>query len=248
MRVIPISFWGSEPNILKSSLQLWLDTGLRKSYTDPSSSWYNSINTSQVMTLANTPGFNNSNGGYLSFNGIDEYAYMSDLNGVNSFTSNDNYSIESWTWISSTQNDTGTGDNMIIEKWNSTNQSAYPYVMRWLRASSSIMFAAYNGSANPSCVFSAPTNTWVHTVGSFDHSNNLLTGYLNGIQANSTTMNLSGVTNTSVLSIGRRANLNNVSGTGYFTGRIATIRIYNKSLSSDEVNRNFQATRSRFGV
>ena len=248
MFIVPVSFWGNEPNIIKPHLKLWLDAGMRKSYTDASTSWYNYVNTSQTATLVNTPGFSYNNGGYISFNGTDECAYMNDLSGVNSFTSSDNYSIESWTWISSIQNNTSVVDNVILEKWNSSNQSSYPYVMRWVRGSSSTRFAAYNGVTNPICDFSVSTDQCTHLVGTFDHTNNLLVGYRNGVEANSVTMDLSGVANTNVFGIGRRAGLNNTSGIGYFTGRFAEIRIYDKALSSQEVNTNYQATRSRFGV
>ncbi len=224
-----------------TNLQVYLKPS---SYTGSGTTWDNLQNTTEA-TLVGAPSYNATRG--FTLNGTTQCATMSSVNNITNFNDTQNYTVEVWCNISSVQNDTGNADNSIVEKWNSTNEGAYPYVIRLVRPSS-IVIGVYNGSSNPTVSFSAGTlNTWVQLVGVFDHTNNLLFAYRNGQQVTSTAMNITGISNSSTLNLGRRANTTG-GGLNYFTGSIGILRIYNAALNSTQVLQNFNADKVTFGL
>lgn len=191
-------------------------------------------------TLYNTPGFITNQG--CSFNGTNEYGRIPSVSGSTDFTASNNYSIEIWLYINSTQPDTGNPDNCIFEKWNDNSQGSYPYVFRFIRSNTTISMACYNGSQNPGTTVSVLTNNWMQVVGVFDHTNNLLSGYVNGGLSNTGAMSISGtISNSSTVNIARRG-LSGGGGHNYFAGRVGIVRIYNRALSALEVSQNYKAS------
>jgi len=88
-------------------------------------------------------------------------------------------------------------------------------------------------------------NTWHHFVGVFDGTNNILT-YIDGVDSvGSRTAGPSTTTNdSSVVYIGRET----ATGPNQLHGKISSVKIYDKALSSKEVLQNYNAQRGRFGV
>jgi hypothetical protein len=215
------------------------------SYSGSGTTWDNLQNSTEA-TLFNSPSFSASTG--FTLNGTTQYITMPDVTGITDFTQANNYTIEVWCRISSTQNDTATGDNDIVEKWNSGNELAYPYVCRYIRTTGNILFAVFNGTINPSVSFATTTDTWVQLVGVFDHTNTTLSAYRNGVFQTSGVMSIGGtISNSSTLNLGRRANSLG-GGNNYFTGSVGILRIYSKALTADQISQNFSADRSRFGI
>jgi hypothetical protein len=227
---------------ITTNLQVYLSPS---SYSGSGTTWDNVQNTTDA-TLVNSPIYNANTG--FTFNGTNQFASLPDVTGITDFTTATNYTIEVWCRISSTQNDTATIDNNIIEKWNSTNEGAYPYVCRWIRTTGNILFAVYNGSINPLIAMPVSTNTWVQLVGVFNHTTDTLSGYVNGAFVTSVAMAITGtISNGSTLNIARRANPGGGGG-NYFTGSVGIVRIYSTALSASEIAQNFQADRGRFGI
>ena len=224
-----------------NNLQVYL---YPKSYTGSGSTWDNVQNSTEA-TLFNNPTYNSTTG--FTFNGTTQYGSLPSVSGITDFTSSQDYTVECWININSTQVDTGSPDNSIVEKWNSSNQASYPYVIRWVRASSSIRIATYNGSLNPVVDVPSSTNVWQQIVGVFDHTNNLLSFYKNGVFITSVAMNITGVNNNGTLNLGRRANSVG-GGLNYFTGSIGILRIYSEALNSQIILQNYNANKSNFGL
>jgi hypothetical protein len=224
-----------------TGLQVWLapNTATGGTWTD--------LQGSTNATLNNTP-TTGSRG--ITLNGTTQYGSLASVSGKTDFTVSQSYSVEVWINIAATQNDTATADNDIVEKWNSSNQAAYPYVIRYLRPSGTIFIATYNGSINPGVGFAVPTNTWMQIVGVFDRANNLINGYRNGVfNSSASLLNISGTTNnSSTLELGRRAGVGGASGNNYFTGSIGLLRIYSGALTAAQVLQNFNADRGKFGL
>lgn len=231
------------PSPVTRSLQVNLTP---TSYSGSGTTWDNTQNSTDG-TLVNAPTFNAQRG--FTLNGTTQCITLPDVTGVTDFTQANNYTIEAWVYINSTQNDTGTADNEIVEKWNSANEAAYPYVLRYNRAlGNQVWFAAYNGTSNPILNMNTTTNAWHQYVGVFDHTNKLLSGYLDGVFSTSTALNIGGtISNSSTLNIGRRAN-NAGGGSNYLTGQIGIVRIYSVALTAAEIAQNFAANRQRFGI
>ena len=86
-------------------------------------------------------------------------------------------------------------------------------------------------------------NTWNHIVCTYEAG--IKTTYVNGAQVGQQT-GLTGTisTNATGLFIGAYG-----PGTSYFlNGKIANSRVYNKALTAAEVQQNFNASKSRFGL
>jgi hypothetical protein len=224
-----------------SNLQVYLRPS---SYSGSGTTWDNLQNTTEP-TLVGAPSYNPIRG--FTLNGTNQCVTLPSVSNITNFTSSQDYTIEVWCNISSTQNDTGNPDNCIVEKWNTTNEGAYPYIIRLIRPSN-ISIAVYNGTANPLVSFSAGTlNTWVQIVGVFDHTNNLLYAYRNGQLVTSGAMNITGTSNNSTVNLGRRGNISG-GGNNYFTGSIGLFRIYSSALNATQVLQNFNADKATFGL
>jgi hypothetical protein len=194
-------------------------------------------------TLTNVPTYSSSNGGSIVFDGIDDYATVSDVTGVTDFSNTNNYTVDFWVYVNSTQNDTRNADNNIVEKWSQVG--SYPYTFRYVRSSQIIRAAAYNGTSDNSTSVTVSPNNWVHICGVFNWSSSLLTLYMNGGSVTSSTaLNLTGtITNDSALNLMRRGN-----GFNYVTGRLSNLKIYNRALTAAEVSQNYNALKGRFGL
>lgn len=91
-------------------------------------------------------------------------------------------------------------------------------------------------------------NTWCHIVGTWSGTGNTNSVYLNGVIANSVSMTPSGSPDVGNYGIGGiNSTLSGAVG-NFMKGRIAIAKMYNKALSAVEVERNFYANRSRFGI
>ena len=91
----------------------------------------------------------------------------------------------------------------------------------------------YNASSHSSTsTFSE--GDWVHLVGVYDETNAIV--YINGAEESTTARAASSITNTDVKRIGRDS-----IATRYYHDQIAQPRIYNRALTAEEVQRNYNA-------
>jgi hypothetical protein len=233
------------PSVVTNGLVLCLDAANTRSYPGSGTTWTDLSGRGNNGTLTNGPTYSSANGGSIVFDGVNDYATVSDITGVTDFSNTNNYSVDFWVYVNSTQNDTQNGDNDIVEKWS--GPGGYPFVFRYVRATQELNCAAYNGSSQNGLNIQISHSNWWNICGVFNWSNSLLTVYGNGGNSiGSTTLNLTGtITNDSDLNLMRRggATFNN-----YVTGRLAALKIYNRALSASEVQQNFQALRGRFNI
>lgn len=95
-------------------------------------------------------------------------------------------------------------------------------------------------------VGSLARDTWHHIVGVWDGTNNKI--YHNGVYIDQGTPTwTSSVCDTGAWRVGGNRALSGTNG-GYLDGDIPVVRIYNCALNADEVARNFNAQRARFGL
>ena len=239
-----------EPVITTTSRQLELDAADSSSYGGSGSTWTDlEGNANATITGATHPAGNKDGGGvgYFSFDGTNDSCNCADVSGVTDFTQSNDYTIEAWFYPNSTQNTTTNSDNDLIEKWEGT--TGYPYVIRWIRPGSSITAAIYNGTSSQNVSITGfTTDAWNHVAAVFDHTNDTLTGYRNGQQINQSALTITGtIENSHDLWIARRGT-SDTDTQNWWTGRISTIRTYNRALSASDVDRNFQAERRFHGI
>jgi len=232
------------PKIVTNGLVLNLDAGNQNSYNGTGTIWRDLSGNGNNGTLTNGPTYSSANGGSIVFDGTNDTVSIPDVTGVTDFSTSDNYSIDFWVYINSTQNYTATGDNDIIEKWDGFN--SYPYVVRYDRPNQRIYGGVYNGTTNPTFGnLQVSTNTWVHICAVFNFSTSTGTLYRNGGElSSSSSISITGtITNNSPLYLMSRGGSNQ-----WVTGRLSGLKIYNRALTANEVSQNFNALRGRFGI
>jgi hypothetical protein len=226
-------------NIISDGLIFYLDTASGKCY--PKSG----VNVNDLIsniggTLENGVGYDTDNLGNFDFDGIDDYIDCTndpifDFNGPNAF------SIETWVKF-----DNLLGVRFLVSKWvrpTIPDVRAYYFGTRDNRPR-----FAFASSIDTAIIVNSDTilNTgvWYHLVVTYDGSvsANGVNFYVNdnlstkNIFAN----NLSGVsTNTEPLQIGGQ-------DTFFTDGQIANVKIYNREITQDEVEQNYNALKYRF--
>jgi len=223
------TFYQANRGIVQDGLVLNLDAGVRDSY-DSGTTWRD-LRGGNNGTLTNGPTFDAANGGSIVFDGSNQRVDT----GVNPATlvGNGNpATISAWFYSYTTSQrmflGQGSASRFYIEQYNRSGS----LVAHW-------GFGDSQNSATSQAFIN--TNTWYNYTATYDGS--IAKGYLNGI--NTDTTSIGGPKGYSgSLSVGSWG----PSGGYYFSGRISTVNVYNRALTSDEVARNYNATRHRFGV
>ena len=100
-------------------------------------------------------------------------------------------------------------------------------------SSGSSMSFFYNSTGNAS-TSSFSDGDWVHFVGVYDETSAIV--YINGAEESTTARTAASMTNTDVKQIGRDS-----TAIRYYNDQIAQPRIYNRALTAEEVERNYNA-------
>ena len=220
-----------------SGLVLLQDAGFSPSYTGSGSTWTDVSGNSNNGTLVNSPTFSTSNGGYLSFNGTNQYVNISNSSSlqvgatftvcawIRPTTLAARYGIFSTRAVNSTgswQLEVGTGNA-------GTNRVSLTGIGTWIADSVNNVIA---------------TNQWWYVC--VVKVNNATTGatfYVNGSAvSNNATAAYTIANNTDVKRIASGTNTLEL-----FTGDIAEVLVYNRALNATEILQNYNYTRSVFG-
>lgn len=220
--------------IVTDGLTFATDAGNLVSYQNGSTSAY-SLTGSIEGTLVNGVGFDNSKGGYWTFDDSDDKITFPN-NAVFNHTSE--LTIESWVKFDGNSND------FIFEKGNvNTQYSLFSH-------GTDIVFRTYHaGNSGYDTLLITKANAditngqWHHIVGSWDGSTKRI--YVDGQDKGSKSKSGALTTTSQGAAIGA---FGGTSSGYYFGGDIAIVRIYNKGLSQDEVLQNFNAQKARFGI
>ena len=220
------------PRIVTDGLVLALDAGNTKSYPGSGTTWTDLSGRGNNGTLVNGVGYSGSDGGSLSFDGVNDY-----VSGTNnsSIQLTGDLTVSAWVKLGDNANQ-GIIEKMTLSPYNGygiTKQSGY--FKFWTASGGSYTYT------NSNLTYTADNN-WYYVVGRRTSGNNRL--FINSIlQSDSQSPPLSDSGQSYV--IGRYySNVNN-----YYTGgNIAQASIYNRALTASEIQQNYNATRSRFGI
>lgn len=226
------------PNIVKNGLVLYLDAGSPNSYfpLNAGTTWKDMSGIGNNGTLTNGPTYSSANGGSIVFDGSNDYVIATDTSLPMGVTSRTNQFYFFAT--TSTLGDLvvyGTPGNKSGASNNQMN------AILWLN--NRVYFSAYGGAYN---VFSSilNINQWYNVAVVYNGVSNLI--YINGSLNATGPVGFSTVSD-GTLTIGCRRN-GDSSFIEFFNGIIPIVKIYNRALSQSEVQQNFNATRSRFGI
>lgn len=238
-------------SVVEDGLVVHLDASNTSSYSGAGSTWYDLTSNNLDFNLENSPTYNTDNGGYFEFDGSNQaLSSIASTSGINDFDGTNDYSLEIWFNANSSQPGVTSNYVAIIEKWNNSGGTAYPYALRYHVPNGVFQMQAYDASNSGVAYVSASTEQWVQIVGSFDWTNDTLYLYKNGELSTHPwggTEDISAITNSVSNSLNTTVAKRSTSGF-YLAGGIAIFRIYDKALSSTEVLQNYNANKDRFGL
>ena len=222
------------PSIIKDGLVLYLDAANTRSYVSGSTVW-NDLSKSGVKGNLNGPTFNNSNGGNIVFDGVDDYVETN-----YSLPSNSNFTITAWA-----KSSVASVQNRVFGNADSVGGTSGVDIIWGYVGSTQIYCVRRNGVNNSTLdtQSTAITNLltgWHHIVYTYSTTTGSLL-YVDSIQVGSN-VNL-GFSSTLTFRVGRDGN-----GSDKFNGNVSNVQIYNRALSASEVLQNYNSTKSRFGL
>jgi hypothetical protein len=232
------------PDTIQDGLVICLDASDKNSYPGSGTTWYDMSGNNNHGTLYNGPTFNSSNGGNITFDGVDDYLQANVnstvLDGDPNFTTEFFVKRTSSFVTSGFWGIGGAGQGYSIEGWTPNTNEIFLDLYDSTRLSSGVTY---------------PLNTWVHVAWAKSGtaiSTSTVNLYINGV--------LTSLTLTRSQTTGPRYNTS-TSGVGIALGRIngdasgnnapitmGCFRIYSRQLSTTEVIQNYNAQKSRFGL
>jgi hypothetical protein len=221
------------PNIITNGLVLALDAANTKSYISGSATWNDLSGNNNSGSMVGVPSYDSSNLGGLYFNNA-----VSNT-GVNcgdpsslSFPQN-SFSLAVWFKYAVS--------GFLINKVGNLGGFNFWYTGTQLR------FQIYSGSVAPSPINlvagTLTNNTYYQVSATYDGSvaNTYINGSLVGTQTNPVIVS----TTNSNFTIGHR---NDAFNTNYSSGSIYNIQVYNRALSAQEVQQNYNGQKARFNL
>jgi hypothetical protein len=187
-------------------------------------------------TLVNRTTYSGSNGGSLVFDGVDDYVAPTGLN--------DTFWQGNWTasfWVNfDTLNtvNTGASDKTLLQHGTPVTRQGLHLTQR----NNCIRFGLYGDDLQATTILS--TGRWYNVVFTLNNTTFVKQNYLNGVIDNFHTG--SGA----YIGTGNNARIGGVALTFglTFDGFMSNCSFYNRVLTSTEIQQNYNATKSRFGL
>jgi hypothetical protein len=218
--------------IVSSGLQLYLDADNPASYPGTGTTWFDLSGQGNDVAMQNSGSisYTSSGGGYFTLvsNG---YFNRATTTGIPTGTSA--YTMSAWVQLGS-----GWGGQGIIGIGSSitTNQTN-----QFRTIGTNALTNYWYGNDLTATSSLSPTTQWFNAVAQWDGTTRKI--WVNGTQiasAVATGLNVS----SSLLQVGAT----NVGGSEPLGGRIGQALVYNRALTSTEIQQNYTAVRSRYGV
>ena len=225
--------------LVDSNLKVWLDAGQSISYIGTGTNWQN-LNTAVAnATLYNSPTFRSTDsGGILNFDRNNfEFAEIPFLGDFL------NWTVE--TWVKVTTSLTGQITSIVAGQFDLVNRLNFSIGTNRAPTSYNLCAGFYDGVWHNTTGFAPTLNTWYQLVGTYDGT--VINFYVNGLLnsfLNYTGTSYSGGT----IRIARRWDGTAIDNVNFFSGDVSIVKIYDRTLSSDEVMQNFNSAKRRFGI
>jgi hypothetical protein len=237
--------FGSAP-IVTNGLVLNLDAGNTKSYPRSGTTWNDLSGNNYSGSLVNGPTFSNNS---IVFDGTNDYI-ITTVNQTPLLDITSSITLESWIMSTALANSShGVGINS--KGLSSDNNSAVYETL--LIQSSSVNYPFFRMRIESSTPTYTPNNIPINLnqiyqfTSTYDGSTIRI--YINGIESGIGLAQTGSIqTNTQQLTIGVRYLQRGGSSSSFFSGKIYNTKIYNRALSASEVQQNYNAQKSRFGL
>jgi hypothetical protein len=215
-------------DIVKDGLVLHLDAGDIKSYPGSGTTWFDISGNNINGTLINGVGYSADSLGYLTFDGVDDTVNFD-------YDFRSTWSYECWGFHNAIN-----GFAFLGQGTTSANNGLHI----WFISNTALRFGMYSNDTD-ALSLATSTNVWYHYCFTYNHSTFAKQIYRNGVQLTGTPVQAqSAYTGTGTARIGATYS----SGGGYANGRISNAKLYNRVLSAQEIQQNFNALRGRYGI
>ena len=220
-------------SVVTNGLVLCLDAGNAKSYPGSGTAWNDIIGRGISGTLTNmSSNYNTSNGGVLTFDGIDEYVRFG-----SSIPLGNPCTVCAFIRLSGSNSDTVVygPDANGNDNWFGVNGNR---IFLYGTQTTDVN----NFSVVGSTILNTSGTRWYFICATVNVST--VTLYLDAKQEATSTHAFTIGSWSSVASVGRRGGV----AQRYFLGDISSVMGYNRALSAAEIQQNFSALRGRFGI
>jgi hypothetical protein len=204
-----------------NGLLLYWDAGNLDSYPGTGTTIYDLSGNGNNGNLVNGVGYNQTNGGVLTFDGVDDLLYYSSLN-----LSSTNYTVMGAARYSGTTRGrmiTSTNNNWLIGHWNNSTENYYA-----------------EGWVSP-VQYGANDTNWRIYAALGDVGTDSYTSYVNN--SLSVGPNNGGSAGPNGISVGAQG-----YGAEYSTGQFSFVLVYNRVLTTAEMTQNYNYFKGRFGL
>jgi hypothetical protein len=223
-----------ERSIVRDGLVLWLEASHPDSYPGSGNTWYDLSGNNKNFTFYNSPAYSITNSAYLDFDGNNQYAESPSI----IMTSPQSMSFFAWIYPKS------DGQILTILGQQAIN-AAYHHSSIEVDSSGLLKMSLWHGGLTNRVTTILPSfNSWYY-VG-YTYAGTTLTGYLNGVSVGSTTFTWSPPAN---MYFGLMAIDTTSMGTAeYGDSRMSSLKTYSRAINSNEIQQNFSAAKSRYGL
>jgi len=213
-----------QSNIVTGSLVFMVDANNLVSYPKSGTTWYNLTGSSGNALFYNGPTYLPQYGGGINRDNTDDF-----ISASISVSTTTNYSVETWFKANPL---TGANYNALISAWNAPGGGAGSWELQFLNGTLGV---------HPTYTVAYTPNTVAHAVYTQNGTETKI--YLNGVLQQTSTTSGVDLRNGSI-------GIGNLSAPGYggynLEGTFYNVKLYNKTLTSDEVQQNYQATKDKF--
>jgi hypothetical protein len=233
------------PKIITDGLVLALDAANPKSYPGSGTVWKDLSGNGNNGTLINGPTFDSDNGGSIVFDGVDDYVNVNtSTNFFETYDSSVTYEVWSYTPSTSQWHDSGIGGSGT----NIVSRGTYAGYNGLGRLSTNNVVAAYYRGSTSGVASASTTigrDMWYHLVSIWTGIRAEL--YVDGVLRATNGTSLVGNPNSGVVSIARQRALGGNNG-GWYDGLLSGVKTYNRALTAQEIQQNYNATKGRYGL
>ena len=222
------------PAIVTDGLVLCLDAANVRSYPKSGTTWSDLIGTNDG-TLINTPTYDSENGGSILFDGTNQYINMG--TGYSISTSSP-FSVECWFYLSAYG-----GQYPTICQLKTDSQYAWNFALSQQSGYNGILFGSVNTWSRLRTDNPPSTGQWHNVCLTYDGSSSFSV-YLD-LSLETLTGAHSFLSTTQNNYIGT-INAASRGATDAWNGYISGFKLYNKTLTADEIRRNYEATVGRY--
>jgi hypothetical protein len=220
-------------NVVGEGLVLYLDAGNAISYPGSGTTWTDLSDNGNNGTLVNGVGYNSGNGGSLVFDGVDDNVSLSRV-------VQDDFTLSCWFKTTQSYQSSATvawynGAGLVdSEVGGVTNDFGMSVQV------GKVVFGVGNPDLSIQSILTYNDNIFHNAVGTRNKTNGQINLYVDGVFVTSA------VGNTNTLNAANNILVGCINNTQFFIGNIAQVSIYNRALSADEIQQNYNSLKDRY--